>query len=356
MKITFYVDNINTIGGIETWLWHIGRIYGKNRRIEVYYQNGDKEQIERLKKFVVVRKFFPHTINCDVAVFCYTTKDDVIMSFNAKKERVQFIHACYSFAYKTKHYKLNPLIDRYIAVSQVAADDFFNISGYMPEVMYNPIKIDPPKKILHLISATRITEDKGSIWENMLKLAKKLDEKHIPYLWFVFTNNKKIKSPNKNIIFMDPELDISKFIADADYLVQLSKTEGYSYSVVESLILGTPVLCTCFPATKEIGVIDGENGYIFDMDLSNVDIEKIYNHIPKFNYEIRNSGDKWLDLLGEEHEIIDDMVWVRCCIKDGFTDMVEDKRRKFKEEWQVPYSRALELENFTNKKLIDIIE
>lgn len=276
--------------------------------------------------------------------------------FLCKKERVQFVHACYSFAYKIKSYKLNPLIDRYIAVSQVAADDFFKLTGYMPEVMYNPIKIDKPKRILHLISATRISEDKGSIWENMLKLAKKLDDADIPYIWYVFTNNKRIKSPNKNIIFMDPELDISKYIADADYLVQLSKTEGYAYSVVESLILGTPVLCTDFPAAREIGVVDGENGYIFDMNLFNVDVDKIYNNIPIFRYEIKSSNDKWLDLLGEEQEIEDDMVWVKCCIKDGFTDMYDNKRRKFKEMWQVPYSRALELENFTKKKLVDIIE
>ena len=36
--------------------------------------------------------------------------------------------------------------------------------------------VEKTKKVLRLISATRITEDKGPIWENMEKLAKELEK------------------------------------------------------------------------------------------------------------------------------------------------------------------------------------
>lgn len=56
----------------------------------------------------------------------------------------------------------------------------------------------------------------------------------IPYLWTIFTNDfRAIK--NDNIIYMQPRLDIIDYIANADYLVQLSDCEAYCYSVVESL-------------------------------------------------------------------------------------------------------------------------
>ena len=56
----------------------------------------------------------------------------------------------------------------------------------------------------------------------------------IPYLWTIFTNDFRVIK-NDNIIYMQPRLDIIDYIANADYLVQLSDCEAYCYSVVESL-------------------------------------------------------------------------------------------------------------------------
>jgi hypothetical protein len=43
---------------------------------------------------------------------------------------------------------------------------------------------------------------------------------------------------------MQPELNIRNYIADADYTVQLSDTEAYCYTMIESLLLKTPVIVT----------------------------------------------------------------------------------------------------------------
>lgn len=366
MKIAFYIPHFNNIGGIESWIYYISKLYGKNRDITVYYKTGDEKQIDRLRNLVKVRKFYNQPIKCDIAIFCMNMPDSDILCFDASKERVQFVHACYSVAYSLKSFKPNPLIDRYIAVSQTAANDFYKISGLMPEVMYNPICQEKPRKVLKIISATRIAEDKGSIWEKMKIFAIELIKKNIPFVWLVFTNNTNIKPDIRGFAFMPSELNISDYIADADYLAQFSKTEADCLAVKESLDVGTPVLVTNFDAAKENGVIDGKNGYIFNMDMSNIDVNKIYNNIPKFNYKVKNSDEKWRELLGEEQENIPDdkLVHVQCKIKDGFTDLEYNCFRKKGEKWYTNYSRAKDLMNFKLKEqegftiiqLIDIIE
>lgn len=366
MKIAFYIPNFNNIGGVESWIYYIAKLYGKNRDINVYYINGDEKQIDRLRPLVKLHRFYNQKIECDLAIFCFNTPDKEIECFNAKKERIQFIHACYSVAYKIKELKANPLIDRYIAVSQTAADDFYNLTGLMPEVIRNPVYLEEPKRILKLISATRITEDKGSIWEKMKILANKLIEGNYPFIWLVFTNNTKIKSPFNNIIFMPSELNIGNYIAEADYLVQLSKTEADCLSVKESLKLKTPVIVTRFDAAIENGVVDEENGYILDMDMSNIDIDKIYNKIPKVKTDIKQSDKEWKELLGPEQENIreDKKVHVQCVYQWGFDDYEYGVFRKKGDKWYTDEERAFSLTNFKVKKddgftiikLIDIIE
>lgn len=363
MRIAFYIPYFNNIGGVESWIYYIGQLYGKNRDITVYYISGDEKQIDRLLPLVKVKRFYYQKIECDVAIFCFTTPDKEMLCFDAKEERIQFIHACYSVAYNIKEFKKNPLIDRYIAVSQTAADDFYNISGFMPEIMYNPVYIEKPKKVLRLISATRITEDKGSIWEKMQIFARKLIEHNIPFIWLVFTNNKNISTNIKGFAFMPPELKITDYIADSDYLVQFSKTEADCLSVKESLCVGTPVLVTNFDAAIENGVIDGKTGYIFDMDMKDIDVEKVYNHIPKFEYKVKTSEKEWNNLLGKPCKPKKEkMVTVKCKV-ESFWDIEYRCDRKRGEEWSVDLERANSLvnskqktaEGFTIVQLVDII-
>lgn len=76
----------------------------------------------------------------------------------------------------------------------------------------------------------------------MIKLGNILSNAGIPYLWIIFTNDSAtIKNPN--IIYMQPRLDIIDYIANADYLVQLSDCEAYCYSVVESLTVRNSCYC-----------------------------------------------------------------------------------------------------------------
>ncbi|MBR3209201.1 MAG: hypothetical protein IKN65_00100 [Clostridia bacterium] len=284
-----------------------------------------------------------------------------LLCFDAKK-RVQFIHACYSVAYDRGAFKIDPLIDEYYAVSETAANDFYKLTGYNPKVIYNPVDLDEPRRVLKLISATRIANDKGSIWEKMQKFAKLLIANDIPFIWLVFTNNPQ-PCTIRGIAFLPSELKISDYIADADYLCQFSKTEGDCLSIKESLKLGTPVLATNFAAAIENGVIDGKTGYIFNMEMDNIDVDKIYNNIPKFKYELKTSKKEWEQLLGPKGKPITktEQVTVQCIKREGFKDPFTGKLRKYKEKWICDYEDAEYMitydapNSFTTGPLVDII-
>lgn len=139
----------------------------------------------------------------------------------------------------------------------------------------------------------------------MLKLAQELKKANIKFRWTIFTDlNLYGKKPFnlEEVIYMKPSHDFMDYIAEADYGVQLSDTEGYSYFINECLQYETPVICTNFPSAYE-SVEDGVSGYIVDMNLSNLDIEKIVNNIPKtFEYKEKCTEKDWSKLLNKKAE------------------------------------------------------
>lgn len=139
----------------------------------------------------------------------------------------------------------------------------------------------------------------------MLKLAKALKENNIKFRWTIFTDlNLYGKKPFdlEEVIYMKPSHDFVDYIVEADYGVQLSDTEGYSYFINECLQYGTPVICTNFPSAYE-SVKEEKNGYILDMNLSNLDIDKIINKIPsKFEYKEKCTEEDWVKILEKKIE------------------------------------------------------
>lgn len=76
-------------------------------------------------------------------------------------------------------------------------------------------------------------------------------------------------------------------------MVQLSDTESFCYSAFEALQRGVPVILTNFTEAYNI-VEDGKNGYLVDMDLKNLDVDKIFNHKPEHvTFKDRCDYDAW---------------------------------------------------------------
>lgn len=291
MNNVFYFKKIGSIGGCESFFWYLSKIY---KDLVIYYREGNPEQIKRYAKNVEVRKYKDgEIINCNNFFCCYNPD---ILDFVNAKEYIGLIHCDY------KNVWFPPITcskyTKYIAVSKLVGDSFKELTGLDYELIYNPIDIDIPKVEkyndgkLHLISATRLTREKGL--KRMQKLAKLLEDNHIDYEWVLYSN--RIREAIGNyVVYKQPKLDILEDIAKADYLVQLSDCEAYCYSIVESLMVNTPVIATDLPVLKELGVKHGLNGVICDFNMSNIDLDLIKKKDLKFDYKPPISNwDKYL--------------------------------------------------------------
>ncbi len=334
--------------GVETFMFELAKMFTEYDFV-IYYKNIPKEQLKRLKKYVRCIKYNGEKLKCKKFFMNY---DISIIDNVEAEEYIEIIHCV--FEYNTSKPHVHDKITQYYAVSKEACESFKKITGKECKVLHNPLQIDKPQKILKLISATRLANDKGKIAERMQKLVNELEFYNIPYEWKIFTNGQK-KVFGKNVIYMPPTLDIRDYIADSDYLVQLSDTEAFCYSVLESLYLNKPVIVTpiqCF--TDEMKVENGENGYILDFDMKKIPIFYIYEKIPKFNYQPFEN--EWIDKIikakGNYKEELEMMVKVKA-IKN-FNDLEENERRiAGKSEWECSKERA---DFLLEHKVIEVIE
>lgn len=273
----FYVAHFNIIGGIETYIYELVKKY-KDKDITVVYSNSesDPKQLNRIRKYARVIKVGKEKIKCERLFVMYRCNLD----FFEADYIIQITHADYKAQNLTPN--TDPRINEHYGVSKAVASTYEEISGLETKVCYNPITIDKPRRILKLISATRLTKEKGK--DRMTILANELTKKGIPFIWLVFTNDKNAID-NPNVIYVSPRLDIRDYIANADYLVQLSDTEAWCYSVLESLLLGTPVITTPIPSFEEMGVKSGVNGYVLDWKMHDIPVDDIYNNIPTFSFK-----------------------------------------------------------------------
>lgn len=310
----FYVPHFNIIGGIETYCYELAKKYGKYDITFVYSaDNSDRKQLNRIREYCrIIKQPLNATkkIKCKRLFVMYRSKIDL---FEAD-EVIQIIHADYEAQGLAPN--KDERIKEHYGVSKAVADSYKRISDLNVGVCYNPLTIEKPKKILRLISATRLTKEKGK--DRMIQLANELDKTKIPYQWLVFTND-SLPISNENVIYMKPRLDIRDYIADADYLVQLSDTEAFSYSVLESLCLGTPVIVTKIPSFIEMGVENGINGYILDFNMKDIPIDQIYNNIPKFTFKAPD--DIYEELLIKEPSTYNGEEMVQCRALKTYTDV-----------------------------------
>ena len=342
----FYFRDLNIIGGIETFFYQLGLKYGKDFDITVYYRTGNPQQVEKLSKVVRVKRYSDgQTIRCKRAFLCFSLE---IIDHVEAEEYYQMLHGDYT-AIKV-YPDRNPKIQKRIAVSNVVRDSYRDYIGDDSLVCYNPYTPVKPRKVLQLMSATRLTAEKG--FKRMVTLADELDKAGIPYIWDIYTDSPQtFNSPN--VYFRKPRMDIVDYMSSADYFVQLSDTEGYCYSIVESLCAGTPVIVTDFKVVHEIGVKDRVNGFILPMDMTNLPLKEIYKGLKKFRY--KPLEDCWKDLLvpsqpGEKREKSHDIT-VRC--KKIYHDLEFGRLMSFGETWQVSELRA---DRLLELGLVEIVE
>ena len=299
MKNVFFFHTINTIGGVETFFWELAKKYHKTHDITVFYVKADQEQVKRLKKYVRVIPWNGQEIECEKAFFNYNLEP--MLSHVHAKHTYEIIHADFLLQRNIQPH-IDERIDTYIAVSQRVRDGFLQLTGVECQVCANPLVVEKTPNPLFLMSAQRMTSEKGG--SRIAELIRRLDNSDIEYYYMIFTNSKeRIKSPN--VIYLDSRLNVRPYIQACDVFVALSDSEGRCYSVGEKLSYGTgKMLITPCPSFFEQGCNE-TNSIVLNFDMSNMDdvigkLRDLYCHNkPKKTFTPIKVEDQWNEFLAE---------------------------------------------------------
>lgn len=304
----FYFFRLAPIGGTEQFLYEIAKKY-KDYDITIVYDTGDPNQVKRLKKYVrCIKHKKGEVIKCNKAFFNFNL--DIINEVEAN-EYYFVSHANYEELNRVHGGYIppidNPKLTHYVGVSQFATDklaEYGKKIGKPIKVIkcYDPLTLEPKEKVLHIVSAGRL-DDAVKGGARTVKLIEALDKycektgRH--YIWTIFTNpTSNVNVNSKNIAFMKPRVDVRPYIADADYLVQLSNDmETYGYSINEAWGYGVPVVRTPLTVCNELPLTE-DMSLVCEWDMSNVDEiakEMFERKIKPFTYT--PPADTWLELI-----------------------------------------------------------
>ena len=363
-KIVFYLSKIWMGGTFKSTLALIQRLH-KYYDIEILYdKDSNKEFINKFLDYVPVKRI-TKTISCKTCVNVTLYMPNRYINAN---EYVQWFHSAVNELQVYMPIRLDT--KSFITVSEEGKKQADQRYGIDSNIIYN--EIDQDIKILaeqpieledadlKLVSVSRISEEKG--FDNKLIIAQALKEKGINFKWYIvgeakthnyFTKIKEMFKDIPEVEFVGRKINPYPYMKWADYVVTPSRRETWNLVVQESLFLNTPVISTNFPAIYE-QVKDGENGYIFKMDMSDFDVKKIMT-IPKVKYELQEHYRKWFDILGEpklKDQKIEGKMEIKAIL--GFKDLEYDIKRIPGETWLVSIERGKEL--FMTNAPIEILK
>ncbi len=311
-KIIIYISNYNFIGGVESFVENFCKRMCKHYDITLLFDMcKHNELLFEMSEFVNIEKLDKSKIyNCDYFI-CSTAWGQPPYDYIKATKSIQIIHADYrhvianwNFSY-TKHKNTT----HHVCVGELVAKSFEIATPYKcDKIIYNlldntqKLKAKRKNKVLTLITVSRLSGEKG--FARMLKFAELLQQNKIDYIWDVYGNinndynNKIVKSFAKTKVKFNGVIrNPMPLINQADYLVQLSDTEGFAYSVYEALQCNTPCIITPFASGNE-QIENGVNGYIVPFDLKDIDFCRIINKIPTFkDFKEIGSEDAWINFL-----------------------------------------------------------
>lgn len=312
-QVCIYTRETFQIGGIETFIYNFCVNMSKYYNILVLYDRMADSQRDRLRGFArTLKNDINQKIICDTLIINrITDKPTINIQY---RQKIQMCH----MPKLDPRYILPKDNDIQVPVSEVVARSFASdLRNY--EVINNLTAPQKVKEPLMLVSAQRLnTAEKGK--SRIEKLAKLLRDKNIPFIWLLFSDGSLICD---GVVNLKPTLDIAPYIKKADYLVQLSDAEGFCYSIVEALELGTAVITTPIEVLNEIGFKDKENGYIVPFDIVDDNIDRIYN-VPTFTYKYNNAKriKQWRRLLDRKPKAVKQVQKVPVRITQAYLDVV----------------------------------
>ncbi len=267
-NVIYIGDGCNCVfNGYVSWVRNISRCFGNDYDIVLLYDEIWEPTLNDLKKYFkcIKREYYINYI-MDRLLVTYSSYYYPKNLFCIDKSYC-FIHG------NLRDFKENStcpfgedVYHEYIAVSKVAKE---KSTEYFPfaevQAVLNPFQLDKNlvKPHLKLVSAQRYDEVKGL--DRIQKLAAVFDELEIPYTWNVFTDYAE-NTNTKGLIYRERIPNVLPYVADSDYFVLLSRSEALPYSMIEALSVQTKCIGTPLEAFQEIGLVDGENGYIIPFE------------------------------------------------------------------------------------------
>ena len=340
------------------WCWWLRNFFD----VTVLYCTGDYKRIQLMKRLVKLEKYEEgKTYECDI--FIRNSVWGTIPKNIKAKRMIEMRHANYKYLLDKgllyQQYKdmgINEIVGCGEYVSKMSDEVLHDHPTTIKNILL-PRK--ETNKVLRLISCTRLDPAKG--WERMLKLCEMMKQANIKFEWNVFTNAFSYKSSYDELHLWKSRTDIWDYLADADYTVLLSDSEGLPYTVQESLQYQVPCIVTDVGGCTEL-IKDGVNGYVVPLDM-NFDINKI-KKIPKCREYDNHSLEEWLKYLGyngkiDKTKIMQDFekeekemkAKVKAIIE--FNDMEENTKRKIGDEFVTSIERA---EYLVEHKAVEILE
>lgn len=301
--ICWYYHHLNCIGGVETAILNLIKQLKSRYKIIVAHSYNDSSinMLVKMSEHAEVVNILHKSIEVDTVVYCslYCQKGRI----KAKKE-IRWVHGCIEDM-KVK-LPIEPYIKEYIAVGKVCKEQLDKQSYKPSKLIYNELhpdiltlchnKIKTFKSKLNLVTVSRISPEKG--FERMLKMSEQLTD----YKWIIVGNGynkayeKKIKDlAPKEWLFVGEQDNPFPYIKQADWLIQLSDYEAFGYVMLESKVIGTPVITTDYPSAYEM-IDKPEYGHIIKKDLSDFNIN-LLNQKKKFKFDYHSNIDEWLKIL-----------------------------------------------------------
>lgn len=291
--IVIWTKSIDMVGGIESFIYNFCACMREKYNIVVLYERINELQKAKITKYARCVQNEPNkVVVCDTLI---VNRIGDNIAPNIKYEKIVQIAHCIR---QQPTWHIPQRRDAIVCVSN-ASKQSFGDEGKKAKVINNLLYDEHTEKALLLVSATRVNaSDKGGNDDRMRKLAKLMKDRGIKFVW-LYWGNMALHNAPEGMIYMGVDMNIKPYIKMADYLVQLSDSEAFSYSLLESLCLGTALIVTPLSQNKDMKIKDGVNAHIvpFDFDES-YDVEK-FKDIPKFNYKYDNQKliDKWVDVI-----------------------------------------------------------
>ena len=330
--IVIYMSKLKEVSGIGTFTYNFCKKMKDKFGIVVLYDSMDSSQIKRLYPYATVMQN-----NRKQRVVCKTlimnSVMDQIPGNIVYQQSIQMVHACSD----ATNAKIPLDRDRIVYVSDTAKKSW----GVDGEVVRNMVLPEDGRDPLLLITASRFdSHEKGQ--KRIKKLAKLMNAKKIPFVWLYFSST-VLPNCEPNLIKMEPTTDIRGYIRKADYLVQLSDTESFCYSMLEAITDGVPVITTPMPILEELG-INESNAHIVPFDIpDDYDVEKFLTDRKRnFRYAYDNESikKKWMKIINN----IPPKEYVKVEVTRSYSDLKLSREIQKGEVLEMEKKRALQVQ------------